>query len=172
MPAPALPQRPDPGTGLDERIPYHPSWIWVYVCLYYPVILYTAWVIPDFRAFAYLAASYLVLLAMQMACFLLFPVETPERWRVAEPRGRSERLLAFVHSFDRRSNCFPSMHVSVAVLTAYHLQSSPLGPWVWAFPVLIAVSCLFTKQHYLADLPPGALVGWLAWKAYLWMVMP
>ncbi len=154
--------------SLDDRIPYWSSWVWIYSGLYYPVILYTVWTLRDFRHFIYLTASFLVLLAMQMACFLAFPVETPEHWRPKVPRGPSERFLALVHSFDRRSNCFPSMHVSVAVLTAFHIVPA-LGPWAWAFPALIALSCLFTKQHYLADLPPGALVGWAAWKAYLWM---
>ena len=157
------------GTRWDDRIPYWPAWIWIYGCLYYPIILYTVWVTPTFRSFGYLAASYFVLLAMQMACFLSYPVETPERWRVPRPTGLSERFLAFVHSFDRRSNCFPSMHVSVAVLTACHIAPS-FGPWVWAFPALIGISCLFTKQHYLIDLPPGALVGWAAWKVHLWMI--
>ncbi len=163
--------RPSRGfrTGLDDRIPYWPSWVWVYSGLYYPVVLYTVWTLRDFRQFGYLVASYLVLLGMQMSCFLLFPVETPETWRVKEPRNRSERFLAYVHSFDQRSNCFPSMHVSVALLTACHIHPF-LGAWAWAFPALIGVSCLFTKQHYLVDLPPGALVGWAAWKAYLWMV--
>src|SRR6185503_14426815 len=57
-------------------------------------------------------------------------------------RGRSERFLAFVQTFDARSNSFPSMHTSVAMLTALHLYSS-LGPVVFVFPALIALSCLY-----------------------------
>jgi hypothetical protein len=34
------------------------------------------------------------------------------------------------------------------------------------FPVVIAASAVFTKQHYLADLPPGALFGYLAYTAF------
>ena len=48
---------------------------------------------------------------------------------------------------------------------ALHLLPQ-LGPWAWAFPVLIAVSCLFTKQHYIVDLPAGAALGWLVYQAY------
>jgi len=32
--------------------------------------------------------------------------------------------------------------------------------------VLIALSCLFTKQHYVIDLPAGALLGWSTFGAY------
>jgi hypothetical protein len=30
-------------------------------------------------------------------------------------------------------------------------------------PALIALSCVLTKQHYLIDLPFGALLGWSAY---------
>jgi len=62
--------------------------------------------------------------------------------------------LALVQRFDARSNCFPSVHVSVATLTALH-------------GTLIAVSCVLTKQHYLIDLPAGLLCGWLSFVLYL-----
>jgi membrane-associated phospholipid phosphatase len=34
------------------------------------------------------------------------------------------------------------------------------GELVLAFPVLIGLSCLFTKQHYLMDIPTGASLGY------------
>src|SRR5262249_40411526 len=75
----------------------------------------------------------------------------------------SERFLAFVQRLDARSNSFPSMHTSVAMLTALYLQPH-FGAWVFGFPALIGLSCLFTKQHYLVDLPAGAALGWLAYR--------
>jgi len=152
--------------SVDDRIPYWPSWVWIYSFLYYPVILYVAMVVESQRQFTYLAVSYLLLLALQMAFFLVFPVVTPESWR-AENRRRtwSERFLAFVQGFDARSNSFPSMHTSVAMLTALHLQPH-LGTWVYAFPALIGLSCLFTKQHYVVDLPAGAALGWVAFRVF------
>mgnify|MGYP001561415477 CR=1 FL=1 len=57
------------------------------------------------------------------------------------------------------------MHTSVATLTALHLSPS-LGGWARAFPALIGVSCLFTKQHYLIDVPAGAALGWVVFHAY------
>jgi len=151
---------------VDDLIPYRPAWVWVYSCLYYPVILYTNLVIQSPREFTHIAMSYLLLLVLQMACFVFYPVVTPAQWR---PEGtaatRSERFLAFVQRLDARSNSFPSMHTSVAVLTALHLGPS-LGAWAWTFPALIAMSCLFTKQHYLVDLPAGAGLGALTFWIY------
>jgi membrane-associated phospholipid phosphatase len=148
--------------ALDHAIPYRPHWVWIYSFLYYPVILYITLTTDSSRQFLYVAISYVALLIAQMALFVTFPVVTPDEWRgpVSAAGGRSERFLALVQRFDAPSNSFPSMHTSVAVLTAFHLQPS-LGPAIFAFPVLIALSCLFTKQHYIVDLPAGALLGWV-----------
>ena len=152
--------------AVDDMIPYRPSWVWIYSFLYYPVILYTNLVIQSPREFTHLAMSFLLLLILQMAVFISFPVVTPEEWRSeCVPQTRSERFLRFVQRLDARSNSFPSMHTSVATLTALHLHSS-LGPVAWLFPLLIGLSCLFTKQHYVIDLPAGAGLGALAFWIY------
>jgi membrane-associated phospholipid phosphatase len=61
------------------------------------------------------------------------------------------------------------MHVSVATLTALHLEAycPRTGPWIFIFPMLIAISAIFTKQHYFLDLAPGALLGWMVFKVFL-----
>jgi PAP2 superfamily len=154
---------------LDDKFPFWPSWVWIYSFLYYPAIVYLNWVVGSPRHFNHLAMSFFVLLALQMAFFIFFPVATPDHWReLAQGEGLSKRFLRFVQSFDAPSNCFPSMHVSVATLTALHAKAS-LGPAAFAFPVMIAISCVFTKQHYIIDLPFGAALGWAAFKAFLWM---
>ena len=104
---------------------------------------------------------------MQMLFFWLFPVSTPPHWRNINPgKTPSEWFLQFVQKFDQSSNCFPSMHVSVAMLTALHAMPV-MGGWAFLFPVLIAISCIFTKQHYLIDLPAGAALGAFAYWLYL-----
>lgn len=156
--------------ALDERIPFVPWWSWIYSFLYYPAILYLNWLVSDARQFTMLAFSFLMLLFMQMLFFWLLPVSTPAHWRsINTGKTASEKFLLFVQKFDQSSNCFPSMHVSVAMLTALHAAPS-LGAAAFAFPLLIALSCLFTKQHYLIDLPAGAALGWLAYQLYLWLL--
>lgn len=151
---------------IDEWIPYRPNWVWVYSFLYYPVILYINWIVESPGQFTRIASSYILLLGLQMAFFVVFPVTTPEGWRKENRRrSYSERFLAFVQKFDAASNSFPSMHVSVATLTALLLYPR-LGPGALSFPLLIGLSCLFTKQHYVIDLPAGAVLGWFAFYAY------
>jgi membrane-associated phospholipid phosphatase len=151
---------------VDDRIPYRPSWVWIYSFLYYPVIVIITFTTTSSRQFLYIAMSYIVLLLIQMTVFVLFPVVTPVEWRTCNAGGsRSERFLALVQRYDAPANSFPSMHTSVAVLTALHLQ--PVGgAAVFLFPALIALSCLYTKQHYVVDLPAGALLGWFTFRVF------
>jgi len=153
-------------SALDEKIPYWPVWAWVYSFLYYPAILYLNLLMNSSTEFVLTAANFIALLFMQMAFFWLFPVATPTHWRALN-RGRSwsEKFLLFVRKFDAESNCMPSMHTSVAMLCALYAYPH-IGPLAWLFPLLIAISCLFTKQHYVVDLPLGALLGWFAYAAF------
>jgi len=164
-------------TRFDDRVPFWPSWVWIYAVLYYPIILLLVFAQTSFRSFNYTAFSYLVLLAMHFAVFFFYPVRIPDRWRVYDVNGSlSLRMLAFVHRFDKMANSIPSMHVSVATLSAIHMQdqfAASLGPWlpvVWLFPVAISLSAIFTKQHYLYDILPGAGFGWLAWLVTRWLL--
>jgi len=151
---------------IDDAIPYRPRWVWIYSFLYYPVIVAVNCSVSSPREYLYVALSYLLLLLFQMAFFTVVPVATPLEWRTCNlRRGRSERFLAFVQRFDAPTNSFPSMHTSVATLTALHL-SATFGPAAFVFPLLIAVSCLYTKQHYVIDLPAGALLGWLVFLIF------
>lgn len=153
--------------SIDDRIPYQPAWVWIYSFLYYPAILYVNMVMKSPQQFVLTAASYLALLGLQMLCFMSFPVQTPVAWRsINRQAGPSERFLAFVQRFDDTTNSFPSMHTSVAVLTAFHLYPR-IGASAVLFPALIGLSCLFTKQHYVIDVLAGAALGWVAYEIYL-----
>jgi membrane-associated phospholipid phosphatase len=160
---------------LDDAIRLRPSWVWIYSGFYYPAILMVVWSADDLRQFNYTAFSYLVLLAFHILVFLIFPVQVPPDWRrqfAPSTESQSERFLSFVQRFDARSNCFPSVHVSVATLTAFHTaRSIPCGPALPAlFVVLICLSCVLTKQHYLIDIPGGLVLGWLSFLFFLYLL--
>jgi len=165
------------GFKLDDRIPFWPEWVWVYSGLYYPIILLLVFTIKTFAQFSYTAFSFITLLIMQLTVFFFLPVKIPERWRRYDhSRSISTRFLALVHSYDGLPNSIPSMHVSVATLTAFHLHgnlSVSVGTWsflAFLFPILIATSAIFTKQHYLVDLAPGAAAGYVNYEIYTWIV--
>lgn len=161
-------------TRFDALISYDPRWVWVYSGLYYPMIVLAALSVPTWRAYAFAVGCYLALLFVQVMFFLFLPVEIPVEWRSVY-RGkwegtRSQRFLDLVWSFDKLRNSMPSMHVSVATVTDLTIgrEWPALGIAGLAFPILIAVSALKTKQHYVVDVVPGALLGafvFWAWHA-------
>jgi membrane-associated phospholipid phosphatase len=66
------------------------------------------------------------------------------------------------------------MHVglSVPVVGATYLVAGPLvgtATLVWA--VLIALSTLYTKQHYIIDVLAGAVGGILIYLLTFWLIM-
>lgn len=158
-------------TRVDSWFKLKPWWIWIYSGLYYPVIVLTVLTFKDFREFNYITINFFFLMSMHMIFFVYFPTVTPESWRNFDhlPKTLSVRFLQYIQKFDKNSNCFPSMHVSIAVLIAFHLLNHrpEYGIWVWSFPILISISTLYTKQHYVYDVISGAVLGIVAWTFYL-----
>ena len=159
--------------SIDSRIPFRPGWVWIYSFLYYPFIVSTILTIRDFRQFAYICINFLILLIIQVTIAFLFPVRTPPQWRSYDPASSlSTRFLAVVHSVDKGGNCFPSMHIAVATLSALHTASNLLpfyGLWSYAviiLPGLIGLSTVFTKQHYILDIPAGGILGYAVFSLH------
>jgi membrane-associated phospholipid phosphatase len=152
-------------TRFDAMVSYDPRWVWVYSGLYYPMIVLAALSMPDWRAFAQTTGAYLLLLAVQVSFFLAVPVEIPAQWRTMWRRdwedSWSQQFLDLVWSFDKLRNSMPSMHVSVATMTDLVIwrEWPTAGQIGILFPVLIAISALKTKQHYVVDVIPGAAMG-------------
>ncbi|MFA7431425.1 MAG: phosphatase PAP2 family protein [Rhodospirillaceae bacterium] len=160
-------------TTLDDAIPFRPQWVWVYSFLFYPILIAVVFLANDSREFVFLIFSFAMVLLAQLACFHVFPVQTPLRWRDFTPQCRASRFLHLVQSMDGPGASFPSMHVSVSTLAALHLAAGlqpalgTLALAAYGFPVLIGMSAVYTKQHYLIDLPFGAALGYGCYRAWL-----
>lgn len=162
-------------TAWDRKINFNPRWVWVYSGLYYPMILLAALSVPTWTAFAYCVGCFLTLLAIQVTFFITWPVAIPAGWRTAphihearETKSHSMRMLDMVWSFDKLRNSLPSMHVSVAMMVDLTIGKNwpTMGIICAAFPLLIAISALETKQHYVVDIIPGAALGALVFFAW------
>lgn len=180
-------------TSWDRAVVFDPRWVWVYSGLYYPMIVLAALAQPDWQSYAVTVGGFLALLAVQMYFFLRHPVAIPKHWRenvlihivdcpgdpqpvsIAMARKmypRSMRFLDLVWSYDKLRNSMPSMHVSVATMVDLTISHSwpAFAKWGWLFPVLIGASAIRTKQHYIADVVPGAILGAAVFFAWRWLV--
>ena len=157
---------------IDNWIPFRPMWTWIYIFAYYPFLTTLILLIPSWEDFWSIFLSFTLMLITHIFISLIFPVRVPDAWRISDcDAGLSSKLLRFVQTIDKGGNCFPSMHVAIAVVSAYHLQRLINGPasidvLIWSFPVLIGASTVFTKQHYFVDVPAGASLGLVGWMLY------
>ena len=148
--------------SLDSKIPFWPSWVWIYSFLYYIAIGFVVASIQSLAEGVYLIFGAVMLLLAQVAFFYVFPSTVPPAYRQYEVNSLSTRFLKFVQGKDNGRNCMPSMHCSVAMYVSMALYPS-IGNAAWTFAGLIAVSCLLVKQHQIADILPGLGLGWLVW---------
>jgi membrane-associated phospholipid phosphatase len=152
--------RTDWSTRLDEGIPFLPRSALVYLSTY-PFGLSPFVLISQTWLFAAAAYSYLVITAVSAIINVIFPSQV-RRVEDLNPAGISSTLLGRYQRLCRPYDNFPSTHVaySVVVVGTTFLAWGP-GPGsvslVWA--VLIAISTLTTKQHYLADVASGSVLG-------------
>lgn len=163
-------------TRLDSLIAYDPRWVWVYSGLYYPMIILAALSVSTWEQYAHVVGCFLALLAIHVTIFVVWPTDVPAWWRqeyrAAWERRHgtclSQRFLDMVWRFDKLRNSMPSMHVSVATMVDLTIwrEWPMVGAIGIAFPLLIAVSAIKTKQHYFADVLPGAALGAIVF--FLW----
>jgi membrane-associated phospholipid phosphatase len=96
--------------------------------------------------------------------FLVMPVRDADP--ALDPANALQEMLVLNRGLDRSHNAFPSMHVGLATLLALigARRSRAWGMALGGAAVVIAVSTLLVKQHFLVDLPAGALVGLTAYR--------
>jgi membrane-associated phospholipid phosphatase len=93
-------------------------------------------------------------------CFLVYPTVAPRPAKLIRD-GFAVCGLRFLYGADPPYNCFPSIHVAHAFVSALacHRVHRTLGLVALLSAALVAVSTLFTKQHYIADVITGILLA-------------
>ena len=143
---------------LDAAIPFVPEWVLAYMLVYVTPAM-TAFFLED------RAELYRTFLAFGLNCaicfpiFIFYPVEYPRV--VPIPDDVFGHLLSFVHALDRPVNCFPSHHIATSFTTFFAIarQDRRWGAEFGVAAVLVAISTVFVKQHYVVDIPGGILVA-------------
>ena len=157
-------------TRLDKAIKFDPRYVWVYSFFYYPFIIFAIFVIDNFRDFVYITSSFLLLALSHLVVFFAYPIKTPDDWRQYDKNANlSTRFLSLVQGYDKATNCFPSMHVAIASLSAYHVDQLTNGEhsfYLCLVPLIITYSCFKIKQHYIIDAFGGAITSWVIFQIY------
>lgn len=143
-------------TALDERIPFLPWTVWLYMPLW---IVFFHVVVASVRQWSTLwrgVASVALASTLAYVAFLLFPSSYP-RPELFSDEGPSTRLLLLVWAVDRPNNTFPSLHVALPFVLALVIlrEDQRLGRWLLVAASLPSIATLTVKQHYAVDLAGG-----------------
>jgi membrane-associated phospholipid phosphatase len=144
---------------LDTHIPLVPAFAVPYL-LFLPTlvgtILYAYITDTKFEA---LALSISIVYAISYATYLLYQTHVPRQ--VITGHDIFSKLVRWTYDHDRPYNGMPSTHASGStILAAYYLWTSAQWGWLIAFFCLIVVlSTLFVKQHFVLDAVTGVTLG-------------
>jgi membrane-associated phospholipid phosphatase len=157
-----------PAIWLDRALPLRPEWMLVYGSLYVFIVILPLLVIrqPQLRRRA--MQAFLMVMIVSYVGFLLYPTAAP---RPAEVFGHGFAVwsLRRTYSVDPLYNCFPCLHVAyacVSALACFRVHRG-VGAAAGLWTALIAVSTLYTKQHYVVDVIAGALAAYAAYVLFL-----
>jgi membrane-associated phospholipid phosphatase len=157
-----------PAMALDRLLPLAPTWALVYGALYAFLIVLPVLVIQQEELIRRTVWAYLTVWIVAYIFFLLYPTAAPRPDQVPG-EGFGVWGLRFLYDADPPYNCFPSIHVAhsfVSALAAFRVHRR-LGIIAVLCASLVALSTLFTKQHYVADLIAGTLLAVVAYGLFL-----
>ena len=149
-----------PELSWDRALPLQPTWGLVYGALYMFLIVLPVFVVREEEHVRRTFWAYLAVWVAAYACFVLYPTAAP---RPAEVPGDGYAIwgLRFLYDADPPYNCFPSLHVAhsfVSALTCSRVNRR-VGYVALISASLVAVSTLFTKQHYVLDVIAGIVLA-------------
>lgn len=145
---------------IDQKIPFIIPFIFVYVLLYVFVPL-PYFLVKDDSLFRTTAKAYLSAFTVIYLFFLFLPGKMA--LPTIPPDGIASWLLAFIRSAEHPHNLLPSVHVTMSMLSALactHYKRI-YGIIVLPLAVLIAISTIFVKQHYVLDIVAGAVLAFV-----------
>lgn len=149
-------------TSFDHMIPVVPQAFWTYN-LYYFMALIPVFLLRTNRDIVETALGYVLMNGIAMVCWVLLPVRM--KYPELDCAGLSCQMLQGLHEVDGGANIFPSMHTALSVYAAIRFGElrHRLTPVVVVAALLVIASTILTKQHYVLDLPPGALLAVASW---------
>jgi membrane-associated phospholipid phosphatase len=144
----------------DYVIPFVPVFIFGYTLVYLSVIL-VYFTIKDMQEFRRAVFAYLLVTTVHYIFFLLLPVKLDFRADLSAAGGFWIDATRFYYMIDKPYNCFPSLHVAYSTLAVICTwQNHRIMRIVFlAMAIIVAVSVVFVKQHYILDVVTGAISG-------------
>ncbi len=156
---------------LDRRTPYLPFFSLVYFSTYVFVIQ-PFFILSDSRQFFLMLISFVAISLFSCVMHAVVPSRV-ERVEDVPIGGVSGWMLSTFQKTCKPHGNFPSMHVglSIPVVASGFMAGGPragIATLIWG--LLIALSTLFTKQHYIIDVLTGLAGGLVIFFLTYWLM--
>jgi len=164
--------RLDLATSLDKRIPFVPQLALIYFSTYI-FVMQPFIILSEARQFYWMLASFGSITVIASLIHAIVPSKI-ERNEALDAQGLSSQLIVLFQKTCKPYGNFPSMHValSVPVVGANYLTAGPAaGSITLLWAILIAVSTLYTKQHYILDVLAGLFGGITVYLLTYWFML-
>ena len=149
---------------IDSRIVFVAEWIYPYLFFFvYMVVCYSYLFVKDRDGYYHACKIAVIGAVITYIVFLCYPTEMVAERNLCDTDALTRLLCMVTFAADYPAiNCFPSLHCLDTFIVVYAISCSKQTKWwvkfvVVAVSVLIVLSILFTKQHYVVDIV-GALV--------------
>lgn len=147
----------------EEKIPFLP-WTFFIYCLVYIVPAMAFLLLKTRESLIISVRAFFAAIAIHIIVWFFYPVEYNLRPAILplEPQPLMH-WIDFLFRLDNPPvNCFPSLHVTYAFLTFFAIKTyrRKLAPYFLILAILISVSTLTFKQHFVADVVAGFFVAW------------
>lgn len=145
---------------LDAFLPFAPGFMVVYLTTYLFGVL-PPLMVNETTLFFRLGVVYATTTLIAATIHVVWPSEIVRAELRGDPRF-SARLITWFQRLCKPYGNFPSIHVAfsvVTVLTGYLVAGPLVGSLLLVWALLIAVSTLVTRQHYLLDVVAGGALG-------------
>lgn len=155
--------------GLDQIIPFQPSWVFVYVLFYAYLFLPLFFFAPQ-RTKQQFIWGYFFVCLVSHTIHLVMPVALPRP--TLEVTGFTSWLLNGIYNLDHPANTFPSIHVAnttlVTLFYSRHVASNrAVTATLWIITFLIAYSTVATRQHFFVDSIAGMVLAFVTYHLVL-----
>lgn len=147
-----------PLTKIDYYISMNSFMLWVYLSMY--PMMYLAFInIKKIRTLNNAFYSFFMMETVAFIIFLIYPTVYPRELFLIPDNitGISRTAFMYLRFADTPANCCPSLHVANCFICTFYLYNESLKKFFFflAWSILIAISTMATKQHYIWDVLAG-----------------
>jgi membrane-associated phospholipid phosphatase len=146
---------------LDRYVPFWPIWGVPYVLsiIWWGVAALWAYLKMEDSLYVTFITGWISTCLIGYAIFILYPnyMVRPQ----VTGTGWAEGLIRFIYANDRTYNAFPSQHLwDTVIITLIWSRWKPKWRWLlWSLTLIVAMSTLFTGQHWIMDVIGGTLLA-------------